>query len=722
MAKIRFPFPISRNDELRGGSGWQRIERSLQKMAGFINSGDDAITAAVEAAEAAQDAAETAASTAMSGTPEGYSDVLASIAEEFNATKAYPAGTYVWRNSKLYLFISDHSIGSWTGTDATEVVISNKLTDSNFALTKEIIPGINGITRNNIITFEKGYINTSVSSVDITTIVDANAGTFLHAVVPCNAGDIFTINGNGAGAARLWAFIKSDGERLDVAGSGATGSNLIKTAPANSAYLVINVRTSSTSIVCYKNVSLHTTVNDNIRQAVLNHYGIYDALDAVADGNLIDKNLMCTGTLNPSTGDVIYNASDYTSYYIPINTDKYYITYYQSGVYWPFRAVRYAFYDASLTFTHGGTTSDAARNITPASGDVYVRIADTVLDRVIMYDTEHAAPSQGSDYVPAHYTLSDITTLQSDMTIALDGVNKYAQTYDYSDSCLDFSSTLIDASSTIDNFIYFTDPHTVRASTEATFYKPFMDNSAVIAGFYNRLPVQYVLCGGDWLGADDTQQMAIYKMGWVTARMRELFGDHYYPAYGNHDNNMQGATEMTLSEVIDTTFPRQGKAYYSFKEQTGRIYVLDTGSDWSTDMSDYRWAQIAWLAEELADKDDDYAAICMHICWNTDSAENLTPMADNVQQLIGAYNSHSTIELNEIEYDFTTCSGSVKFILCGHIHDDKDDTSNYSVPIIASINTTAENIPSFDLVSVDWYAGTLKMIRVGTGSSRNYTI
>ena len=131
MKKIRFPFPTSRNDELRGGAGWDRIEKSLQEIAGFINSGNDAISAAVEAAEAAQDAAETAASTAMSGTPDGYSDVLASMAEEFNAEKAYTSGTYVWRNSTLYLFTSDHAAGTWTGTDAEEAVISDELTGLN---------------------------------------------------------------------------------------------------------------------------------------------------------------------------------------------------------------------------------------------------------------------------------------------------------------------------------------------------------------------------------------------------------------------------------------------------------------------------------------------------------------------------------------------------------------------------------------------------------------
>lgn len=46
--RIRFPFPTSRNDQLRGGSGWNRIEKSLQQIAGFINEKYPSIESDVE--------------------------------------------------------------------------------------------------------------------------------------------------------------------------------------------------------------------------------------------------------------------------------------------------------------------------------------------------------------------------------------------------------------------------------------------------------------------------------------------------------------------------------------------------------------------------------------------------------------------------------------------------------------------------------------------------
>lgn len=61
------------------------------------------------------------------------------------------------------------------------------------------------------------------------------------AVVPCVPGDVFTINGRGGNSDRLWAFADASKNILDPrAGSGASATNLVLTAPANAAYLILN--------------------------------------------------------------------------------------------------------------------------------------------------------------------------------------------------------------------------------------------------------------------------------------------------------------------------------------------------------------------------------------------------------------------------------------------------------------------------------------------------
>lgn len=53
--------------------------------------------------------------------------LMAGIAPTFSASINYTAGAYVYYNGTLYRFTTAHSAGSWTGTDATQVALSNDL-------------------------------------------------------------------------------------------------------------------------------------------------------------------------------------------------------------------------------------------------------------------------------------------------------------------------------------------------------------------------------------------------------------------------------------------------------------------------------------------------------------------------------------------------------------------------------------------------------------------
>lgn len=300
--------------------------------------------------------------------------------------------------------------------------------------------------------------------------------------------------------------------------------------------------------------------------------------------------------------------------------------------------------------------------------------------------------------------------------------------YDYDTKVREFAATLNNTGA-VDSFVWFTDPHLMKVGDTPSIYSNFLYYTGVIGGFYDRTPTQFALCGGDWIEWWDTQALACFKLGWITGRMKELFGDYYYTAIGNHDTDEQGNSPrwLTDSTLRNVMLPRESELYYSFKAQNSRFYVLNTDTDHETDMTytdtrgtHNRWTQVEWLGEQLKVNDDTHSAICMHIAWGLN--ERVDPMADYVQQLVGAYNSHSTITLNNTAYNFTTCSGKVGFIICGHGHEDRADTTTYSVPIIETLNTQNGNVPSFDLVTVDWTANTMQMIRVGTGSNRSFTL
>ena len=86
-----------------------------------------------------------------------------------------------------------------------------------------------------------GYIATDGAIVDINAVV-ANQ-SYLHTVIDCTEGDIFTfVKATGGSAARVWCFIDANGNSLAVADEKPYIKSDIKTvAPANTAKIVINV-------------------------------------------------------------------------------------------------------------------------------------------------------------------------------------------------------------------------------------------------------------------------------------------------------------------------------------------------------------------------------------------------------------------------------------------------------------------------------------------------
>lgn len=97
---------------------------------------------------------------------------------------------------------------------------------------------------------KKQYIVTNGTTVQWDTPAVSSGTKIKWAVVPCQPGDKFTINGRGGGSDRLWAFADSAKNILDPrAGSGAVATNLVITAPENAAWLILNTETDKESCV-----------------------------------------------------------------------------------------------------------------------------------------------------------------------------------------------------------------------------------------------------------------------------------------------------------------------------------------------------------------------------------------------------------------------------------------------------------------------------------------
>lgn len=289
--------------------------------------------------------------------------------------------------------------------------------------------------------------------------------------------------------------------------------------------------------------------------------------------------------------------------------------------------------------------------------------------------------------------------------------------------CAEFSAKLNNTGKA-ESFVFFTDPHLLDGKFSESKMHEYLQT---VKQYTKCTPTSFVMCGGDWIGNSDTQDEACFKLGYLDGYCRALF-DPYYPVVGNHDLNYQGkldadsavGTGTLTNETIRNLMLRgEEHLYYAFDGASTRFYVLDTGSDWESSMTDYRWAQIAWLADKLANEDKEFSAIAMHITHvSNGNGFGLSTFASNVMSLISAYNKHKKVTLNGTEYGFSNCAGMVKFVISGHTHEDMVGTVD-NIPIIVTTQLKDGNAPSFDLCVADYDSNVMHLVRVGTGESRD---
>ena len=96
------------------------------------------------------------------------------------------------------------------------------------------------------------YIPTNIDTIDINNTVSNSS--YKHCVTECKEGDIFSINGRGGIAPRLWAFTDENYKAIYAANASEEANNKTLIAPTGSKYLIIN---DSIDKVSYKNQNIN---------------------------------------------------------------------------------------------------------------------------------------------------------------------------------------------------------------------------------------------------------------------------------------------------------------------------------------------------------------------------------------------------------------------------------------------------------------------------------
>ena len=279
-----------------------------------------------------------------------------------------------------------------------------------------------------------------------------------------------------------------------------------------------------------------------------------------------------------------------------------------------------------------------------------------------------------------------------------------------------------------DKFIFATDLHVLYGTSWRTRLKNVIKS---VGYFYDNFPFDFVSFGGDWLTDSDTQVQAVEQLGEMTASCNEAY-KKFLPILGNHDTNYQGVVSSDDSSrgdlsqrTIDSTMfcYNSGKSYYKYRGNNTTFYVFDTGIDWTASTtSAYQKEQLKWFAEDVENETGNIA-ILLHIITN-DSISSvgnnfaLVSFAQDILDVCSSYNARSSITKYGETYSFISCSGLIRFVLGGHSHADAGRLIS-DIPVVITTNFYGNN---FDLVFVDYSASELKLIRVGSGADRTFTL
>ena len=278
------------------------------------------------------------------------------------------------------------------------------------------------------------------------------------------------------------------------------------------------------------------------------------------------------------------------------------------------------------------------------------------------------------------------------------------------------------------SFIFFTDPHTAAGASYAPFGKQ-MPMLKTIQQFYQSLPLDFVLSGGDWLNNSDTAAQACYKLGNIKQQLKTRLSPCYF-MLGNHDTNYQGVA-LSQDAINTLLFNDFGKSYYRIERHNCALYVFDSGTDGRTTISAYEQEQLAWFAQSLYSEKSPNIIIASHIIVAGSSVDQSTiqPFAEAIEQIAGAYNNRGSVTVNGYEYQFGTATGDgkVRCFIGGHTHYDYINTEQ-PIPIFITLNAIATSgiseiwgdavSPRFDMILIDFTEGVLHSVRVGDGSDR----
>ena len=299
-------------------------------------------------------------------------------------------------------------------------------------------------------------------------------------------------------------------------------------------------------------------------------------------------------------------------------------------------------------------------------------------------------------------------------------------------------SNMNEAGSDGETFVFITDIHW------ETNYK---NSPALVDYVLKHTKVQNVYCGGDLINEGDNSTMMATLIECIRTFQFPL-ADNFLPiARGNHDDNSNWSSaediashefdfntvrSLVCSQVVNkVTFltNTEHSFYFDHEQSKTRFVFIDTRRNGT--VSNFPTTALDTLL--LATPQDYKLVFIAHYLY----ASSFKSGAVMLMNMVSAFNGKTTGSYSGVNFDYTNTNGKAVCIIGGHTHFDidwaKDDTTNGNisgVPIIITDTDSYRNHSGtkgtsdsqcFDVVTINYFANTIKCVRIGRGSDRTFT-
>lgn len=667
-----------------------------------------------------------------------------SVAREFSGASAYNAGDFVIYDGNLYKFVIDHAAGGWTGTDAILVALGNDVDAVKNALSYcgEDIVG----NRIYSITHVGMCFNSASNNININSPTSNPAWNSY--LIPCVAGDVFTVYAVGGTTTYAYAFINESGAILSKSSSNYTANKLKITAPAGTAYLVVNDKGGESRVYSgelykdqieddfaevYRTIKTHSHyylfyIANGAKTASWSKYAVSPPVLSLGSNNYF---LTMDGTTYEITIDAILSAAETAG--ITVDRDQKTISHTSFVLY----------FDVN---THSPKVNKGMTNAT----------SKTIVSNNPVIFAAHYTSFRGGllmDYMFTHRMESaeaDITTLQDDVTELETKTEMIDFVPSYFEENLSAKIPLIianmnEAGANGTTFVFITDLH---------WETNYRNSPALVRRVLSKTNVRNVFCGGDLFNQGEKDAMAEVLLDCVN-HFRFVQTNGFFPvARGNHDDNSNWTSSANV-----TAYAYDDNTIYSLLLSPIADRVTRIGSNWTFyfDQAEIKTRYIFVDTKRSGltiDKDQIisclnsvasgwHVVIVMHFTLKKNADDNTITLfagCDLIAHIVSAYNNRKSGSYSgshqTATYDFTAAAGTVDLIIGGHMHEDlamaaNDVENNPSgVPIIATDTDSWRNpdviegtvaSQCFDVVTVNYSAKTVKCVRIGRGEDRNFT-